>query len=81
VIIAVNYRFHDYESESFIIDTALLDDQHLFESDVKKVLESEKIAITLDGEKYNDWGDLNKAKVNPPVAIDATKKLRVFWDC
>lgn len=82
MIVAVAYRFHDNEDETFLVDTDLLDVGHPFEAAVKQGLEGRRSSVTLDGEAFNDdWGNLDKAKVQPPATVQAVKRLRVFWDC
>ena len=80
MLVAVNYRFHDYEPESFVIDTEKLKTDHKFESDLKTALENEESYVQLDGELYNDdWGNIDNAKTGKfPIMIDRLKNIHVF---
>lgn len=79
--VAVGYQFHDYSPQTFVLDTNRLNEEHLFERDLKAKLERGTGHHVMNGDLYNDdWGDLDNAKINTPCEIQAICILEVSFD-
>ena len=82
--VAVLYKFHDREEQAFVLDTDRLRQDHKFEKALRAALLRPRGAthVQLGGDQFgDDWGDIDKARVQPPCTIGGLKIIHVFWDC
>lgn len=86
MLVAVNYRFHDYNDELFVIDTSLLRDADPVERLIKESLEQGKHRLQIDGNQFGEdqfedkWRGLNESKVDLPCQIDALANIHICFD-
>ena len=80
MFVAVAYQFHDREIQLAILDTNLLDADNLFQAKLKKLLESKKKYLTIDGNAFEGCHLPAAAKANPPRLVDSVKYVRIDFE-